>query len=175
MSEPARRAPVSYRVIRQSFTAHHLRVHEVPVEHAVSLPVPTRRWTLSGYAAFAGPARRVPGESLQLGLPDRWWLIDARSGDLLAYNRTECLPFAAGLGTGWVTLPTPHRSIAALQEDQRVLDNLMEAAAPDFFAGGTGAPDTRADLAAALAACAGAPVLPWYRALAPDFFRWLEG
>ena len=66
----------------------------VPIEHAVSLPMPTMRWSSPVFAVFAGPALRRPGRPLELHPPDRWWAVDAESGDLVAYALTSHIALA---------------------------------------------------------------------------------
>jgi hypothetical protein len=168
---------ISYARMRKGFGEHPVRRAEVPVEHSISLPMPTARWAVPGYAGFACPALRAPWKPLRLRRPDRWWLLGASHGELLAYGRTSVLPFGdvtAGTAPESVTLPAATRPVAAVLEDLRVLDETMELAVGPFFAGEPGDAALRADLAAIIGVQAGAPeVLAWYRALAPDFFRWL--
>lgn len=166
---------IPYARMRKEFGEHAVRRAEVPVEYSVSLPMPTKHWAVPGYAGFACPALRAPRQPLRLRRPDRWWLLGAKGGELLAYARTSALPFAgADPAPQTVTLPPATRSVAAALEDLRVLDETMERAITPFFAGEAGEPALRADLTAIIGLQAGAPqVLDWYRALAPDFFRWL--
>lgn len=168
---------IPYARMRKEAGEHAVRRAEVPVEHSISLPMPTTRWTVPGYAGFASPALRAPRQPLRLRQPDRWWLFDASYGQLLAYGRTSVLPF--GYEQAWpaqetVTLPAVTRPVAAVLEDLRVLDETMERAIGPFFSSEPGDAGLRADLAAIISEQAGAPeVLGWYRALVPDFFHWL--
>jgi hypothetical protein len=172
---------LAYARIRKEFGEHGVRKAEVPVEYTVSLPLPTTRRAVPGYAGFACPALRVPRQPLRLREPDRWWLLGAAHGELLAYGRTSVLPFAempagplASTGAEFVTLPSSTRPVAAVLEDLRVLDETMARAIGPFFDGLPGDAVLRADLTEILRVQAGAPeVLHWYRAVAPDFFRWL--
>src|SRR5260370_32366411 len=84
-----------YEQIRAYATGHPVRHAEVPVEHALSLPLPTLRWSVAGYATFAGPAVRAPGRPMQLGAPDRWWVVGAQRRELAVYALTSSLPFAS--------------------------------------------------------------------------------
>ena len=59
MTQPAY---INYGEIRQRQRTHVLRQTEVPVDHAVSLPLPTLRWGRPAYACFASPAIRRPGQ-----------------------------------------------------------------------------------------------------------------
>ncbi|WP_327046604.1 hypothetical protein OG320_01495 [Microbispora sp. NBC_01189] len=163
-----------YEQIRKEFTGHPLRQSEVPVEHAVSLPLPTLRWSAPAYAVFAGAARRAPGSPPELSTPDRWWALAASGRHVLAYNLVSAVPFTDDLPPGPVSPATAPRSIAQAREGLRVVGELMDEAAPLFFRGETGAGTLRSDLTEALAAEISPEVRPWYRALVPDFFAWLE-
>jgi hypothetical protein len=152
-----------------------VRTAEIPVEHFISLLLPTRRWSEPAFAGFAAPAgARRPGRPARLSTPDRWWAVGAQSGALLAYCLTRAVPIAEGLPEGPVELPLITRPVEAVEEDLRMLSELMERAAPAFFAGEAGPASLRGDLRQLLAAQATEPVLPWYQGLAPDFFGWLE-
>ncbi len=175
MNQPQPGAFRPYEQVSAEVTKHPLRQAEVPVEHHVSLPLPTLRWALPSWAVFAGPARRAPGQPLTLGTPDRWWALDARHRGLLGYALTVVTPFTAYLPPGPVIISPPRRTITALKEDLAVLGELLDAVAPAFFAGETGDPTSRADLLDALTVAHLREAAPWYRALVPDFFTWLEG
>jgi hypothetical protein len=162
-----------YAQARKAFSDHPVRRAEVPVEHMTSLPMPTARWGAPGYAGFACPARRRPGEPLTVRPPDRWWLLGARHGELIAYARTSAVPFGVPPSAERVTLPPVTRPVAAVLEDLRVLDETMERAAGPFFDGEPGDPVFRADLRELVRAQVPAEILGWYQALAPDFFSWL--
>jgi hypothetical protein len=165
---------LSYRDARRLFGTHPLRISEIPVEHAVSLPVPTLRCGAPGYAGFAGPARRVPHAPLQLAAPDRWWVLGGQRRGLLVYCLTAAIPFAAELSPAQVTLPLVTRDLAAVEEDLRMIDVLMDRAAEEFFNARPPSADVGSDLLAVLTAHVSQAVMGWYRALAPDFFGWLD-
>jgi hypothetical protein len=165
---------LAYGRARKEFTVHPIRRAEIPVEYFISLLMPTRRWTAPGYAGFAAPARRAPGRPLTLHAPDRWWALSAVHGSLLAYGLVAAVPFAAGFGPDPVTLPAATRSVAGIEEDLQVIDEMMEQAGPAFFAGETAAATLRGDLFEAIRGHVTDEVLPWYQALAPDFFGWLQ-
>jgi hypothetical protein len=165
---------LGYAQARKAFGEHAVRHAEVPVEHMVSLPMPTARWGAPGYAGFACPARRRPDEPLSLSAPDRWWLLGARRGKLLAYAMTAVIPFGLETAQERVTVTSPGRPVAAVLEDLRVLEETMETAIEPFFAGSAGDPVLREDLRAILGTQLPAEISPWYRALTPDFFAWLE-
>jgi hypothetical protein len=165
---------LGYAQARKAFSEHVVRRAEVPVEHMISLPMPTTRWGgVSGYAGFACPARRRPGEPLTLSAPDRWWALGARRGELLAYARTAALPFGTLPPAERVTLPPVTRPVAAILEDLRVLDEAMERAIGPFFDGEPGDATLRGDLREIVRAQVPAEIRPWYQALTPDFFTWL--
>jgi hypothetical protein len=172
---PTTVALLGYGQARAEFAGHPLSIAEIPVEHEISLPVPTRRFGEPGYAWFAAPARRRPGQPLVLGAPDRWWVLGAARRGLLAYARTAAVPFAAEpLIPQRAELPPVTRGLEAITEDLRLLESLGERAAPAFFAGEPGDPALRADLLAVLTAHVTPLVIGWYQALAPDFFGWLQ-
>lgn len=174
MTRPVLAHLVPYLQVRKEFLDHPVRHTEVPVEHAISLPVPTLRWSLPGYAGFAGPATRTPGQPLRLGIPDRWWALHAEHRGLIGYGLTAALPFAA-LGADPVLVDRSGRSVADAHEDLQLLDELMDQAAASFLASSAADGALRNDLLEALTTNVTDPVLPWYRAFAPDFFSWLEG
>lgn len=171
--------PAPYEQIRKNFVEHAVRHAEVPIEHAISLPIPTLRWSLPGFAGFAGPAVRVPGRPLRLAPPDRWWALHAEGRHLIGYALIKALPFSDKLGTNEAIVDRPGRSITDLQEDLQLLTQLMDQAVPPFFAGSKAGskidPAIGGDLLEVLTAHVTDAVTPWYQRLAPDFFQWLEG
>lgn len=171
---PTTAPTLPYAQVRRHLVRATLRRDEVPIEHEVSLPVPTLRWGVPAYACFAAPAARLPGEPVRLDPPDRWWAVRADTLVLVTYALTAAVRFTdAALDP--VVLPPSGRSGRDGREDRRVLDELLGAAATAFLAGHPVDPILRDDLTAALAAVVPAPVLPWYRLLTPDFFLRLEG
>lgn len=163
-----------YASLRQRALDHPVRHAEAPVEHAISLPLPTLRWGAPGYACFAGPAVRAPRQTLQLAVPDRWWLLDPRRAGLVVYGLTAAIPFTESRWEGPVTVTPSGRSLADVQEDLKLVDDLMDVGARAFLQSEDLEATTRQDLAAALLAYLPTSVLPWYRALVPDFFAWIE-
>ena len=161
--------------VRQRLQNSYLRTSEIPIEHHVALPLPTRRWAGPGYAAFANPALRVPGQPTEMAAPDRWWVVSARGGGLVIYALAEALPFAEGIAPGPFAVPAPNRSLAELAQDLETIVELVDTLAPVFFDGQAADPRTRRALAEALTSHFAPPLLPLYRALVPDFFAWLEG
>lgn len=178
-----------YSTVRRRLQSHPVLATEIPTEHSRSLPLPTLSPAVAGagavrtgppgrtgpaYAGFAGPALRRPGQPLRLSTPDRWWVVSATDQSMILYARTAAVPFPAPLPDGAVEV-TSSRSLAAAREDLVVLDELLDAAVPAFFAGDDVDPASRAALLEQLAVVAGAGTVAWYRALVPDFFAWLEG
>lgn len=165
---------LTYSEIVKRMMAHPLRQSEVPIEHSISLPLPTKRWGAPAYAFFASPAVRIRGEPMQQESPDRWWLISPYGGRVILYALWSALPFAENAGWSDVTIPPATGSI---KEDEEMLANirlLMDSLAPEFFAGHARDASSRKALSDSLAAHIEAPLMPQYRALAPDFFAWLE-
>lgn len=163
-----------YERMAKEFAEHPIRMAEVPVEHFISQPLPTLRWSRPAYAGFAGPATRIPGQPLELGTPDRWWVIGAEHGRLLAYALVSVIPFADSIPEGPVTVRPAGRSLSAVREDRRLLGELMADAVTAFFAGESGDSTARGDLAEVLGQVLPPETMPWYRGLTPDFFDWLE-
>jgi hypothetical protein len=166
---------LNYTKILQYQRAHALRQSEIPVEHAVSLPVPTKRWKEPGYAFFASPALRIPGRPMEQDTPDRWCVLTASGGHLILYALCEAFSFTAGAKFERLTLPSESRSIIELKQELVNLETLMNLLVSPFFAGETGYDESRKALLESLQAYLPEPLLPQYRALAPDFFAWLEG
>src|SRR5918995_6847373 len=98
---PVNSAPhgLRYTELKKRLANNALRLSEVPEEHFVSLPLPTRRWVGGAYASFASPARRQPGRPLELDPPDRWWAASARGGAIAVYALQTAVPYADV--TGW--------------------------------------------------------------------------
>jgi hypothetical protein len=164
---------LGYAQARKAFAEHAVHRAEVPVEHMISLPMPTAWWGPPGYAGFACATRRRPGEPQTVAGPDRWWLLGARRGELIAYALTSALPFGGPPATERVTLSPVTRPVAAILEDLRVIDETMERAAGPFFAGEPGDAALRADLGEMIRAQVPPEILGWCRELTPDFFSWL--
>lgn len=160
--------------VRERLKTHWLRQAEIPVEHVVSLPLPTRRWGRPAYAFFASPAVRLPGQPLEQGAPDRWACLEAQGGQILVYARSAIVPFAGEREWPTVTVPPVSGSLAALKARLASIESLAEALIPAFFAGESGAPDARQALLQELTGHIAAPLLPQHEALAPDFFSWLR-
>lgn len=165
---------LSYSDIRNIQRTHTLIKSQVPVEHAVSLPIPTKRAGRIGYAYFAAPAARRPGQPVRQGAPDRWWIFDAHgSASVLIYALCQAQPFSSD---NWeaVTLPPIAGTLTDLKAALADFEAQMNALVPAFFADEAGDATAKGNLSAALKTVLSEPLQPQYRALAPDFFAWLE-
>ena len=165
---------LSFSEARERQRSHPLRTYEIPVEHAVSLPLPTRRWGTPAYASFASPALRRPGQPVEQGAPDRWWAVGAHGGRLIIYALWKAAQYADGVNWTTVALPQVTATIAELKEALSRIEELMDALVQAFFAGEGGDVQGRKALSDALEAYLPEPIKLQYRALAPDFFAWLE-
>lgn len=163
---------MTYARVRQQ----HLRIRmaEVPVEHAVSLPMPTLRWGTAGFGYFASPALRNPEGPTKLGSPDRWWVIDAGRGRLVVYALTSALPFDSTRTFPPVEGGVPVQSIAEIRQLQLDFDGAVDHVLDDFFAGRDVDSTARQRVLELLAKLVQPPLMDVYRALAPDFFAWLD-
>jgi len=166
---------LTFAEVRTRLRAHRLQLTEVPVEHYLSLPLPTRRLGPAGYASFAGPVRRAPDGSVRQGAPDRWWVVEAVSGRFLLYTLYAAHPFGPEAGWETVGLPPTGLTVTDLRQALREVEERIDGLATAFFSGAPGDAGQRQALLAALRKQVSAPLLPQYRALAPDFFAWLEG
>jgi hypothetical protein len=166
----------TYSQAREWQRTQALRQSDVPIEHAISLPIPTRRWPNPGYVQFAAPSVRSPDHPTIQGAPDRWWAFDARGGRLIFYALTTATPMqdkSAKPFTQVEVQPTAS-TVAGIREQLGALATGMDAVLRDFFDGKSGDKGARAQVRALLAAVIPAALMPQYRALAPDFFGWLE-
>jgi hypothetical protein len=159
--------------VRKRLRTHFLLQSEVPTEYALSFPIPTRRWGNPGYALFASPALRVLGRQKEQGAPDRWWVMGAQNGHLLAYALCSAVPFTTENWPSSVLSPLTG-TIAGLRDATGKLEKSMDAQSSAFFHGEAGIPARLEELKQALTAVLPRELLPQYRALAPDFWNWLE-
>jgi hypothetical protein len=100
--------------------------------------------------------------------------IDATSGQLLLYGRTESVPFAPELTPSRLTPAAPTDTVAELRKQISLADAAITEAATAFFEGYEVDIDHRLAILRDFTAPLPDGLLPWYRALAPDFFSWLE-
>lgn len=145
---------------------------DVPIGHAVSLPLPTLRFGMPAYATFASPAVREPEKLVVQGPPDRWWLLDARSGTVAIFALCVVHPFAKVQFTK-VTLPRPAATVAELRQELKEIQAQLDTLAPLFLRGEQGEAEARHKLHRALMARIPQVLWPQYEALAPDFLAWL--
>jgi hypothetical protein len=155
---------------------HPLRQSEIPIEHAVSLPMPTRRFGSPAYAFFAAPAIRRPGAPTVHGAPDRWWVLSALGAHVEVYAVTSIFSFAEN-GQVWESteVPAPTATIPELQSSLKEFEALMDVTVPDFFSGASADPEHASTVLRALGEQIPRPLMDQYRALARDFFEWLGG
>ena len=163
-----------YEQIAKEFAEHPVRTAEVPVEHFISQPLPTLRWSRPAHAWFACPAARIPGQPLELDTPERWWAIGAEHGRLLAYALVSAVRFADPMPKGPMIVRPVGGALSAVREDRRLFGALLTEVAPAFFAGERGDRTVRSDLAEILGQVLPADAMSWYQGLARDFFDWLE-
>jgi len=152
---------------------------QVAIGHHISFPVPTRRWGRPVWAVFCAPSSARPGVST-VGLPDRWWALDAATGALAAYAFEDIVPvLAAAAGSvahenGIITLKGGGRSLAEVKSALARLENALGLVSEFFFDGRSAPASSRAEALAALKDTISPELMPFYRALASDFFAWLE-
>jgi hypothetical protein len=165
-------ATIRTRILRTLIPAFDL-----PITHALATPFPTKRWQRPAYAFFARPVVIRTDDTLEVGPPERWAVVEAATGQLLLYAHWELLPFAPEANWPAVTLARqPPQSMpepAAPDVSITALEELMDTLAPSFFAGEAGNPALRATLADYARQLIGAPFVEQQRALTPDFFDWL--
>lgn len=150
-----------------------IREVEVPIGHSLSLPIPTLKFGIPAYAAFASPAVREPEQPVVQGPPDRWWLMDARNGALALFAYCNIYPFTQEHFTK-VALPRPVGAVAELRQNLVDIQRQIEVLAPVFFCGEEGEAEARHHLHQALKLRIPAVLWPQYQAIATDFLAWLS-
>lgn len=168
------RSLLGYADVQKWLQQHPLRQTEIPTEHAVSLPMPTRRWGEPAYSFFACPAERRPGQPPRHDAPDRWWVFSAKGGQVLIYTLSRFFSFAGGQRWDTITVSPASESVVVLQQMVQDIRQMMDAVIPAFFADTEGDAEIRAALHGVLVRFLSPPLLAQYRALAPDYFQWLE-
>jgi hypothetical protein len=146
----------------------------IPLEHTISIPLPTKRWDGPGYAFFASSTFRSPGQPKEQAAPDRWWVVDAQNPYLKIYVKWDTLPFAQGVQWESVQILPGRYSKSEIQERRETVKDLMDAVVPDFFGDNPGNPSARKILLEALIVIIPEQLLEQYRYLVPDFFQWLD-
>ena len=167
MTTPTKTIPLSDAATR--LLRHPIVAAEIPVEAFQSLLLPTRRLGFPAYAFFAAPARRVPGQPLEVGTPRRWGALLAESGSLALFALTSAVPLG-DVSMENAVLPLDARTLAEAKAAKERLTGLLDGAADLFFENGT----VPAGLSAAFAEVVPDALRPHYRALAPDFMAALE-
>ncbi len=150
--------------ISQALSHHAVISHELPMEwnipaHANLCPGPAYTCLL--------PASRRPGQPLHLSPPDRRVTLDASNARLLVYDTGEWKK------PDWhaLTLPPNNKSRSELAADFQNIVSTLNSAAQALFAHQNPPAGTREALTAYLIP----EMLPWYQALAPNFWQWLSG
>jgi len=152
---------------------------QVAIGHHVSFPLPTRRFGRPAWAQFSAPSAARPGVST-VGLPDRWWALDAERGSLAAYAFEDIVPMvkraadSAPHTNGVITLKGGGRSLDEVKRALARLEHSLGQVTELFFDGRSAPASNRAEALAALKDTISPELMPFYRALAPDFFAWLE-
>jgi hypothetical protein len=147
---------------------------EVPIQSYVSIPLPTKRFGRAAFASFSCPEHLVIGQKPQVGPPDRWWLFDERAEHLLCYSITAVTPFAQPMPLPGADGAPPKATVDEKARSLAELEALIDGIAPPFFNGGESSREQRLDISLRLSSYVGAELLPYYKALAPDFFDWLD-
>ena len=159
--------------------SHCIRMAELPVESWVSEPVPTQRLGSAAWIWFSAPWLMRPGRS-EIGVPDRWWAIDAKTGQLAAYAKDATVPMlreridSAMVSDGLIMLTL---NCATIDDQQRALARFavaIERVAEAFFEDRSAPISNRNEAAEALRAVTPKEIMPFYQALTPDFFAWLS-
>lgn len=165
---------LTYRQILARQQTGALRTSEIPTEANVSLPMPTLRTGEPGFAFFANKTSNMFTSPVTQSPPDRWWIVNATNGSLALYALSRVLSFAPEISLDRVTLPPERRTVAQVIADTDAIEQQMNALAPLFFAGEPGEKEARETLLQKLKTHLEEPMMPTYRALAPDFFAWLS-
>jgi hypothetical protein len=165
---------LTYAELLRRQSVHALRESDIPPDYAFSLGLPTRRWLGPGFAFFASPAIRRPGEPIVQKPADRWWVLDARTGHLIVYALNGAVPFHEGPGWEEVHLPPTSASLEEQRASHTRVASILDRLIPFFFRGAAIPQEERQTLRQALAGVIPGPLMPQYRALVPDFFAWLE-
>jgi hypothetical protein len=171
---PMQKHLMNYSELRERQKSNVLTRSEVPIEHAVSLPLPTLKWGEPAYAFFAAPALRSPDAPMQQSAPDRWWVLAAHGGRLMIYALSKAIPFPSSEIFEAVTLPKLSMTRDELRQSLKTMEDLLDALVPQFFAQEAGDEVMRQNLAAMMSELLPKPLQPQYRALVADFFAWLE-
>jgi hypothetical protein len=156
--------------LRLRIRTHALRLSDIPIESYVSLPLPSLRWHSPAYAIWVGPKVRRSQNVLAVGAPTQWWVLSAKAGQTNVFARYSALPFGSDdlPASATIDMPIDSRDVLA-----RVEETLAELAMA-FFSGTLTSREVRQKFLDAFNEHVPADLSPWYRALTPDFFAWLE-
>jgi hypothetical protein len=164
-----RKTLTSYAEIRAGQGKFALRRFEVPVGHAISLPLPTLRWNEPAFAFSASPARHLPGKPPLQFAPDRHWAIAAHGGALIVYALARAVPLGPAAMPGPVEVAPVAASVAETEKRLSEWDVLMTKATVEFFEGRQ--PSERDAVKDAFRGLVAEPLWPFYRELTPDFWQ----
>jgi len=165
--------------LQRALLANLTLLHEVPVEFAKSIPLPTLRWGQPAWAVFASPALRLPGHARLQGPPKYYTVISAyvtgEEPQLLLHSRTDAAPLTDDT-LSEVSLPNAAFSLEEVKGAAIALQPLLDAAAKAFFAGSTpgDSADLRKQTIRQFRVLVPFMLWPHYAALVPDFWSWLS-
>lgn len=153
---------------------HLLRQSEIPVEHYVSLPLPTRKWLEPAYISFASPVLKNTENPVLQEVPDRWWVIAANGEKIIIYALCSILHFAPNNDFEISQSEPIMTSIAELQMSLSNIKELATHLADTFFEGGNGDKEMRQALLESMKEYLPGFLWQQHLAAAPDFFDWLQ-
>lgn len=143
---------------------------QVPIEWELSLPMPTLRLFKPAYIWFANPTERHPGKPLRLFPPDRWFALEASTGQLLEYNTWEA-PLKMKKDS-WHPIDLPICDITreeAINEFNNLIEDL-NGLTLSFFSNQS----SMASKMYSITEYLDPRTIPWYGYVAPDFWNWLK-
>ncbi len=165
---------ISYYSLRQRLQQHYLFIEEVPTEAAKSLPLPSLRFGVPGWAQFSSPSKRSVGQPAIQNPPDRWWVVDAWQCNLVVYALTSAVSFSSARDWKTEILPQIKSSLEEYKNQLIEVERRLDELAPAFFAGQVVELSARLQFLQLLLEYLPRPLHPQYKALTPDFFEWLN-
>ena len=163
-----------YQQIYKQMQTHPIRQTEIPIEHSITLPLPTNRWKVPAYAFFASPVIRTPSVEPEQAPPDMWWITDAYTGRLLLYSKWSIMPFIDNVEWQSQKLPTVTKDVSIMQKQIEELIILMNTTISGFFGHKDVRDSTRSATLELLLDYIPEPITEQYNSLVPDFFEWLH-
>jgi hypothetical protein len=160
--------------IRKRTRVHPLRLADIPIESYASLPLPTLRWHNPAYALWIGPKNQGLGKPLLIGAPDRWWVLGATRGRTLIYALWSACAFGTDVPRATAAIPVVSRSDEEHRQRLAHIESQLADLADVYFSSAQGDHEARQSFLMTFADYVPAALVPWYRALTPDFFAWLE-